>query len=178
MNSVDDLDETLYEQLLDYESAVANVALRFEDQSSERVRKTLCREDGLLRYWGYVYCIVIDLFGSDPLDFERCSCQSAMLINSRPTDNIGYRSTFSADRFPWTACERLGCLQFDHRAFCRMLITNTIEKGIDVKVIAEWQGHVDGGKPILDTTATSAAPTTTKWRSCWGDNESLDDTSE
>ena len=26
-----------------------------------------------------------------------------------------------------------------------------IEKGVDVKVIAEWQGHRDGGKLILDT---------------------------
>jgi len=27
-----------------------------------------------------------------------------------------------------------------------MFITHAIEKGIDVKVIAEWQGHEDGGK--------------------------------
>lgn len=26
-----------------------------------------------------------------------------------------------------------------------------IEKGVDVKVIAEWQGHQDGGKLILQT---------------------------
>jgi hypothetical protein len=26
-----------------------------------------------------------------------------------------------------------------------------IERGADVKVIAEWQGHRDGGKLILDT---------------------------
>jgi len=32
-----------------------------------------------------------------------------------------------------------------------MFITRAIEKGIDVKVIAEWQGHKDGGKLILDT---------------------------
>ena len=32
-----------------------------------------------------------------------------------------------------------------------MFITNAIEKGVDVKVIAEWQGHRDGGKLILDT---------------------------
>ena len=32
-----------------------------------------------------------------------------------------------------------------------MFITRAIEKGIDVKVIAEWQGHRDGGKLILDT---------------------------
>ena len=32
-----------------------------------------------------------------------------------------------------------------------MFITRAIEKGIDVKVIAQWQGHKDGGKLILDT---------------------------
>ena len=32
-----------------------------------------------------------------------------------------------------------------------MLITRAIQKGIDVKVIAEWQGHKDGGKLILGT---------------------------
>jgi site-specific recombinase XerD len=32
-----------------------------------------------------------------------------------------------------------------------MFITRAIEKGADVKVIAEWQGHKDGGKLILDT---------------------------
>jgi integrase len=33
----------------------------------------------------------------------------------------------------------------------RMFITRAIEKGVDVKVIADWQGHKDGGKLILDT---------------------------
>jgi hypothetical protein len=32
-----------------------------------------------------------------------------------------------------------------------MFITRCIELGVDVKVIAEWQGHRDGGKLILDT---------------------------
>jgi site-specific recombinase XerD len=32
-----------------------------------------------------------------------------------------------------------------------MFNTRAIEKGVDVKVIAEWQGHKDGGKLILDT---------------------------
>jgi hypothetical protein len=38
--------------------------------------------------------------------------------------------------------------------FCslrRMFITRAIEFGVDVKVIASWQGHRDGGKLILDT---------------------------
>jgi hypothetical protein len=32
-----------------------------------------------------------------------------------------------------------------------MFTTRAIELGVDVKVIAEWQGHKDGGKLILDT---------------------------
>jgi len=50
-----------------------------------------------------------------------------------------------------SACNRLKLPAFSHRSFRRMFITRAIEKGIDVKVIAEWQGHRDGGKLILDT---------------------------
>jgi integrase len=49
------------------------------------------------------------------------------------------------------ACKRLNLPIYSHRSFRRMFITRAIEKGVDVKVIAEWQGHKDGGKLILDT---------------------------
>ena len=49
------------------------------------------------------------------------------------------------------ACHRLGYRSFSQRSLRRMFITRAIEKGVDVKVIAEWQGHKDGGKLILDT---------------------------
>ena len=49
------------------------------------------------------------------------------------------------------ACCRLGFPPFSQRALRRLFITRAIEKGVDVKVIAEWQGHKDGGKLILDT---------------------------
>jgi integrase len=59
------------------------------------------------------------------------------------------------------ACKRLGFVreladsslvpQFTHRSLRRMFITRAIERGIDVKVIAQWQGHQDGGKLILQT---------------------------
>jgi integrase len=49
------------------------------------------------------------------------------------------------------ACTRLKLPAYSHRSFRRMFITRAIEKGIDVKVIAEFQGHRDGGKLILDT---------------------------
>ena len=49
------------------------------------------------------------------------------------------------------ACKRLGLPAYNHRSFRRMFITRAIERGVDVKVIAEWQGHKDGGKLILQT---------------------------
>jgi integrase len=49
------------------------------------------------------------------------------------------------------ACKRLGFASFTHRSLRRMFITRAIERGVDVKVIAEWQGHRDGGKLILAT---------------------------
>ena len=49
------------------------------------------------------------------------------------------------------ACRRLGFPGYSHRSFRRMFITRAIERGVDVKTIAEWQGHKDGGKLILDT---------------------------
>jgi integrase len=49
------------------------------------------------------------------------------------------------------ACTRLNLPPYSHRALRRMFIVRCIEAGIDVKVIAEWQGHRDGGRLILST---------------------------
>lgn len=49
------------------------------------------------------------------------------------------------------ACKRLNLPAYSQRSFRRMFVTRCIELGIDVKVIAEWQGHKDGGKLILAT---------------------------
>src|SRR5947208_1582552 len=49
------------------------------------------------------------------------------------------------------ACGRLGYPPFSQRSLRRMFITRAIQLGVDVKTIAEWQGHRDGGKLILDT---------------------------
>jgi integrase len=49
------------------------------------------------------------------------------------------------------ACKRLGFPSFTHRSLRRMFITRAIEKSVDVKTIADWQGHRDGGKLILQT---------------------------
>jgi len=49
------------------------------------------------------------------------------------------------------ACKRLKLPAYSHRSFRRMFITRAIERGIDVKCLAQWQGHKDGGKLILET---------------------------
>jgi integrase len=56
-----------------------------------------------------------------------------------------------ADSAIANACRRLNLPRYSHLSLRRMFITRAIERGIDVKVIAEWQGHKDGGKLILDT---------------------------
>jgi integrase len=50
-----------------------------------------------------------------------------------------------------SACKRLKLPPYSHRSFRRMFITRAIERGVDVKVIAQWQGHRDGGQLILST---------------------------
>lgn len=49
------------------------------------------------------------------------------------------------------ACRRLALPSYSHRALRRMFITRALERGVDVKTVALWQGHRDGGKLILDT---------------------------
>ena len=49
------------------------------------------------------------------------------------------------------ACRRLKLAKYSQRSLRRLFITRALEKGVDVKVVAEWQGHTDGGKLILDT---------------------------
>ncbi|HEU5247170.1 MAG TPA: tyrosine-type recombinase/integrase [Candidatus Udaeobacter sp.] len=49
------------------------------------------------------------------------------------------------------ACKRLDFPIYTHRALRRMFITRAIERGVDVKTLADWQGHKDGGKLILET---------------------------
>jgi integrase len=57
----------------------------------------------------------------------------------------------NAKRAIAAACKRLKLPPYSHRSFRRMFITRAIELGVDVKVIAQWQGHKDGGKLILET---------------------------
>ncbi|MEI6535200.1 MAG: tyrosine-type recombinase/integrase [Verrucomicrobiaceae bacterium] len=50
-----------------------------------------------------------------------------------------------------SACRRLNFPKFSQRDFRRMFITEALRGGVNVKVIAELQGHQDGGKLILGT---------------------------
>src|SRR5439155_17310829 len=56
-----------------------------------------------------------------------------------------------AEKALHNSCRRLGFPWFSHRSLRRMFITRCIEKGVDVKTLADWQGHRDGGKLILQT---------------------------
>lgn len=49
------------------------------------------------------------------------------------------------------ACKRLKLPHFSPRSLRRCFITRAIEKGIDFKTLAAWQGHRDGGVLIAKT---------------------------
>ena len=49
------------------------------------------------------------------------------------------------------ACIRLGYPNFSPRSLRRCFITRAIEKGVDFKTLASWQGHQDGGALIAKT---------------------------
>lgn len=54
------------------------------------------------------------------------------------------------------ACKRLGLPAYSSRAFRRMFITRCVELGINVQLIADWQGHRDGGALILKKYARTS----------------------
>ena len=56
------------------------------------------------------------------------------------------------------SCKRLELPAYSQRSFRRMFITRCIELGVDVKVIADWQGHSDGGQLILKTYSRVRKP--------------------
>jgi len=49
------------------------------------------------------------------------------------------------------ACKRLKFPHFAPRSLRRCFITRAIEKGVDFKTLASWQGHRDGGVLIAKT---------------------------
>ncbi len=72
-------------------------------------------------------------------------------INLSKSKNGKATTSRDAKKSLQAACKRLGLPAYTQRSLRRMFITRCIEKGIDVKVIAQWQGHQDGGKLILGT---------------------------
>jgi integrase len=69
------------------------------------------------------------------------------------------------------ACKRLALPSFTHRSLRRMFVTRAIEKGIDVKVVSEWQGHRDGGKLILQTYSHIRRPHSDRMAALMTDQE-------
>ena len=67
----------------------------------------------------------------------------------RPGDRI--LKVQDAKRALSAACVRLGFKRFSQRSIRAVLIRRLWQSGVDVKLIAKWQGHQDGGKLILDT---------------------------
>jgi integrase len=69
------------------------------------------------------------------------------------------------------ACKRLELPPFSHRSLRRMFIVRAIERGVDVKVIAEWQGHRDGGRLILQTYSHVNRPHSARMAQLMSDGE-------
>ena len=49
------------------------------------------------------------------------------------------------------ACKRLGLPHFTERNLRGMKIRELYDSGVDIKMIARWQGHQDGGRLIMNT---------------------------
>jgi integrase len=49
------------------------------------------------------------------------------------------------------ACARLGLPAYSPRSLRKQFVTRGLRAGVDVKTLASWQGHVDGGQLILRT---------------------------
>jgi integrase len=86
-----------------------------------------------------------------PLLEKRLTVAMAAQGGSLPTRDTKVFSLSDAKVGLSNACKRLKLPNYSSRAFRRMFITTAIERGVDVKVVAQWQGHRDGGKLILDT---------------------------
>lgn len=76
---------------------------------------------------------------------------SAMKKRENPKPVQKVFTTKDAKKALAAACERLEYLHFDHRSMRRMFVTRALQQGVDVKTVAAWQGHQDGGRLILST---------------------------
>jgi len=86
-----------------------------------------------------------------PLLEKRLALATTANGGSPPLPHTKVFSVANAKSALTAACKRLNIPGYSSRSFRRMFISMAIERGVDVKVIALWQGHQDGGKLILDT---------------------------
>jgi integrase len=86
-----------------------------------------------------------------PLLERRYAQAQASNEGKPPSPEAKVFSVANAKKAIESACDRLNLPAYTSRSFRRTFITTAIERGVDVKVIAQWQGHRDGGKLILDT---------------------------
>lgn len=86
-----------------------------------------------------------------PLLEKRLTLALAANGGSSPAPHTKVFTVANAKKAIEAACKRLNFPGYTSRSFRRLFITTAIERGVDVKVIAQWQGHRDGGKLILDT---------------------------
>jgi integrase len=65
----------------------------------------------------------------------------------KPTDPVMNAKEFRGS--VKTTCQKLNIPYFNHHAMRHLFVTRCLELGINVKLIAEWTGHKDGGALIL-----------------------------
>ena len=71
--------------------------------------------------------------------------------NSNPSSEAHVFKIKDARKALLAACERLGLFKFTQRNIRAVLIRRLWHSKVDVKLIAKWQGHQDGGRLILTT---------------------------
>jgi integrase len=86
-----------------------------------------------------------------PLLEKRMALATAANNGNPPLADTRVFNVANAKSALTNACKRLKLPSYSSRAFRRLFISTAIERGVDIKVVAQWQGHQDGGKLILDT---------------------------
>ena len=69
----------------------------------------------------------------------------------KPTGEKKVFKTATCAKALESACKELKLPHFSPRSLRKMGITRLLRAGMNVKLVAKWQGHQDGGKLILDT---------------------------
>ena len=80
---------------------------------------------------------VIPLYPQARPLLERLRAEGRIVPEKPLFERVSPRETLSL------ACKRLGFPQFSPRSFRRAFITRALEKGIDARCVAAWQGHRD-----------------------------------